>query len=115
GFPHGCQVQKPQRADGHHLGLESSDMLSRTEVERLAAMANALRPDWPIPSLATHIGAHYVGRAYRDVACALAYVATDAQTQTPARLKEQGPWWRVTEESRQPPVGRRIPCPDHPE
>ncbi|HLU82340.1 MAG TPA: hypothetical protein VKZ43_02975 [Trueperaceae bacterium] len=90
-------------------------MLSRTEVERLAAMANALRPDWPIPSLATHIGAHYVGRAYRDVACALAYVATDAQTQTPARLKEQGPWWRVTEESRQPPVGRRIPCPDHPE
>ena len=90
-------------------------MLSRTEVERLAAMANALRPDWPIPSLATHIGAHYVGRAYRDVACALAYVATDAQTQTPARLKEQGPWWRVTEESRATPVGRRIPCPDHPE
>ena len=88
-------------------------MLSRTEIERLAAMGNALRPDWPTASLVTHIGANYPNRAYRDVACALAYVATDAITATPARLAQQGPWWRTTEESRQPPVGRPVPCPDH--
>lgn len=89
-------------------------MLSRTEVERLAAMGNALRPDWPVNSLTTHIQSNYMTRAYRDVACALAYVATDPKTNNPARMKESGPWWRTTEESRQPPVGRAPSCPDHP-
>lgn len=90
-------------------------MLSHTEAERLAAMGNSLRPDWPVPSLLTHIRTNYSDRAYRDVAVALAYVATDPVTQTPARLKEAGPWWRTTEEQRATPVGRPVPCPDHPD
>lgn len=89
-------------------------MLSMTEVERLAAMANALRPDWPTRSLQTHIAANHMQRAYRDLACALAYVATDPQTKTPARLIEAGPWWQVTPEPSRVQAGRPIPCPDHP-
>ena len=90
-------------------------MLSIEEVSRLAAAVNCLRPDWPVKSLETHIKANHINRSYRDLACALAYIATDAQTQTPARLMEAGPWWRTTEESRQTPMGRRIPCPEHPD
>lgn len=88
-------------------------MPSETEIERLAAMANQLRPEWPVRSLVTHLTNHHAGRAYRDLAVALAYVATDSATVTPARLKESGPWWRTTEEQARTPVGRRIPCPFH--
>lgn len=90
-------------------------MLSRTECERLAAAANQLRPDWPTNSVATLLWRDHQDRAYRDLAVALAYIATDPQTQTPARLKEAGPWWRLTEEQTRTPVGRTIPCPDHPD
>lgn len=71
-------------------------MLSRTEIERLAAMANALRPDWPAKSVATTIATHLTHRAYRDVAVALAYVACDPTTQYPNRVLEAGDWWNVT-------------------
>src|SRR5690554_2089445 len=67
--------------------------LSRTEIERLAAMANALRPDWPVRSLCTWLNADHARRPYRDVAVALAYVATDPATQMPKRMNEAGPWW----------------------
>ena len=90
-------------------------MLTRTELERLAGMGNQLRPDWPVASLLTHLRTHHTARAYRDVAVALAYVATDPITQTPARMLEAGPWWRTTEESRATPTGRRVPCPEHPD
>ena len=92
-------------------------MLSDTEADRLACMGNALRPDWPVASLKTHLRNHHTTRAYRDLAVALAYIATDARTLTPARLKEPGPWWRTTEEQRTPPVGVAPRCglhPDHP-
>jgi len=88
-------------------------MLTRTEAERLAAMGNALRPDWPVRSLMTLL-AEFRDRAYRDVAVAVAYIATDPQTTTPGRLRESGPWWRTTEEQRTPPVGRATPCGVHP-
>ncbi|QCB93316.1 hypothetical protein [Cellulomonas shaoxiangyii] len=68
-------------------------MLSRTEIERLAAAAHALRPDWPVRSLCTWLQTDHAARAYRDVAVALAYIATDAATQTPKRMNEMGPWW----------------------
>jgi len=68
-------------------------MLSRTEIERLAAAAHALRPDWAIPSLCTWLMTDHAGKAYRDVAVALAWVATDTATHTPKRMNELGPWW----------------------
>lgn len=84
-------------------------MLTRTEVERLAAAANALRPDWPLRSLCTFLERDHAHRAYRDVAVALAWVATDPKTQTPKRMNELGPWWQAvagTENS----SGRYTPC-----
>jgi len=68
-------------------------MITRTEIERLAAAANQLRPDWPIPSLVTHLSNHHAARPYRDLAVALAWIAADPETKTPARLLEAGPWW----------------------
>lgn len=70
--------------------------LSRTEIERLAAAAHALRPDWPTRSLCTWLQTDHAGAAYRDVALALAWVACDPATQTPKRMNESGPWWAAT-------------------
>ena len=67
-------------------------MIDKHAAERLAAAGNALRPDWPVKSIMTALLDHR-DRAYRDVAVALAYIATDPDTRTPARLKESGPWW----------------------
>ena len=69
--------------------------MNRTEIERLAGMANRLRPDWPWKSLVTFIEVNLTDRAYRDTAVALAYVACDPQTHTPKRVLEAGPWWQV--------------------
>jgi hypothetical protein len=69
-------------------------MTTHEERQRLAAMANALRPDWHVKSLYTLLCLDVVvKRAYRDVALALAWIATDPETRTPARLHEPGPWW----------------------
>lgn len=66
------------------------------ELDRLAGMANALRPDWPTRSVRTVLARDHAARAYADLAVALAVVATDPATQTPARLAESGPWWHAT-------------------
>lgn len=89
--------------------------MSATEIDRLSCMANALRPDWPVNSLRTFISQHR-GRAYRDVAVALAWIATDAHTNTPARLNEAGPWWRATTagDGSTPLSSYRVMCDDHP-
>jgi len=71
-------------------------MISRDETERLAAMANALRPDWPLKSLTTFIVNELTRRTYREVAIALAWVATDPATDTPKRMLEAGPWWNAS-------------------
>jgi hypothetical protein len=72
-------------------------MTTHEERQRLAAMGNALRPDWPVGSLYTLLTHEIVvKRAYRDVAAALALVATDPETRTPARLHEPGPWWQAS-------------------
>lgn len=71
-------------------------MLDRTEIERLAAAAAALRPDWPVKSLCTFLTNDHAHKAYRDVAVALAWIATDPATQTPKRMNEPGPWWTAT-------------------
>lgn len=76
-------------------------MTSHLERQRLSSMANALRPDWPLKSLYTLLTDDevLVKRSYQDVACALAWVATDPETKTPARLSQPGPWWGPTNAS----------------
>jgi len=64
-----------------------------TEITRLASALNALRPDWPHASLVTFITRELSGRAYRDAAVVLTWVACDPATQTPKRVLERGPWW----------------------
>jgi hypothetical protein len=66
------------------------------EAQRLAAMGNALRPDWPAKSLQTFIERNLGARAYADTAIALAWVCTRTKTDTPRLLLESGPWWRAT-------------------
>lgn len=65
------------------------------EADRIAAAMNQLRPDWPTSSVRTLIRKHLMERPRRDVAVALAWIACEANTSTPARVIEQGPWWRA--------------------
>lgn len=90
-------------------------MLSNDDIHRLAAMGNALRPDWPTRSLVTFIGGHLRQRTYRECAIALAWVAADPETQTPKRILEAGPWWNATRA--QAATVSVIPtrCGEHPE
>ncbi len=89
--------------------------MMKTEAERLAAATNQLRPDWPVASVMTFLGKPELSRrAYRDVAVALAWVATDPLTQTPARLLEAGPWWRATQTQGETFTAASMRCTDHP-
>ncbi|MGI8682054.1 MAG: hypothetical protein ACR2JO_07985 [Mycobacteriales bacterium] len=92
-------------------------MMEQTDIARLASMANGLRPDWPNASIYTFIARNLSTRAYRDVAVALAWVAADQNTDTPARILEPGPWWRAA--TVENPGGNIAPkldetCPVHP-
>lgn len=93
--------------------------MNTTETERLAASINALRPDWPVASLSTFIAGQLANRAYRDAALALAWVATDPDTRTPARVLEAGPWWNTTRTATTDPDPYGVPsadrCPYHPD
>ena len=91
-------------------------MATDNEIQRLAAMTNALRPEWPVKSLVTFINRDHAARPYRDLAVALAWIATDARTKTPARLSEAGPWWTATSMTEgQGPTQSRMRCVTHPE
>lgn len=65
------------------------------EAQRIAAAFHQLRPDWPASSLLTLIRKNLLDRPRRDVAVALAWVACESGTATPARVLETGPWWRA--------------------
>ena len=87
--------------------------MNESEIQRLAAAANALRPDWPTASLRTFIANKLADRAYRDAAVAFAWVAADERTKTPARLLEAGPWWQISTENGTPrPPKPEQACPD---
>lgn len=66
------------------------------QLTRLADAAHALRPDWPARSVRAYLAGKHRDKAFADVAVALAVVATDPATTTPARLDEHGPWWTAT-------------------
>lgn len=85
-------------------------MLETNQLQRLAAMANVLRPDWPTNSLYSFLAKHQAHRTYRDLAVALAYIAADQQTKTPARLNENGPWWTATRDPNTAPQPRPVTC-----
>lgn len=71
------------------------------QIARLAAVGNALRPDWPVASLRTFLAKHFTARAYRDVALVLANVATvDPPTDTPQLMLKDWPWQIVATVSR---------------
>lgn len=70
--------------------------MNQTDIQRLAASVNALRPDWPTKSLTTFIANNLGTRATIDAAVAMAWIATDPDTKTPARVLEAGPWWKAT-------------------
>ena len=66
------------------------------EAERIADAMNRLRPDWPVKSLRTLLARpELASRARRDIAVALAWVACEPDTHTPARVLENGPWWKA--------------------
>jgi hypothetical protein len=65
------------------------------EAQRIADALHAARPDWPARSLLTLIRKHLIDRPRRDVFVALAWVASEPASHTPARVLESGPWWRA--------------------
>ena len=69
--------------------------MNKIEAARLAAAAHALRPDWPAQSVLTLLG-QVAAWPYRDAAVQLAWLATDEETTTPARLLQDGPWRKLT-------------------
>lgn len=71
-------------------------MLTDNQLTRLADAAAALRPDWQARSVRAYLASKFRDRTFQDVATALAVVATDPGTDTPARLELQGPWWTAT-------------------
>lgn len=74
-------------------------MMLTTEIERLALMAHALRPDWPAKALRTFVANQLADHSYQDAAVAFAFVACDPQTETPARILAAGPWWKATRQN----------------
>ena len=90
-------------------------MLDNNEIQRLAAMGSALRPDWPARSLRTWLEKNLADRAFGDIAVALAWVATRTKTDTPRLLLEAGPWWKACQvDGTTAPRNYRVPCTEHP-
>lgn len=70
--------------------------MNENEISRIAAAVSDLRPDWPAASLRTILHLPELrNRPRRDVAVALVWVACEADTKTPRRVLEAGPWWRA--------------------
>lgn len=94
--------------------------MNDAEIERIAAAINVARPDWPLSSLITLLKRPELAyRPRRDVFVALAWVASETATQTPARVIEAGPWWKaVAVDSSQAltryPPKRGEDCTQHP-
>lgn len=65
------------------------------EAQRIAAAMHELRPDWPTSSLLTLIRKNLIDKPRRDVTVALAWVACESNSHTPARVLESGPWWKA--------------------
>src|SRR5690349_10527813 len=70
--------------------------MNEVEISRIAAAISDLRPDWPAASIRSLLGRPELkNKPRRDVAVALTWVACEADSKTPARVIEAGPWWRA--------------------
>ena len=70
--------------------------MNDNEATRIAHAMNAARPDWPIKQLETLLGDLRIShRPRRDVFVAMAWVASEADTTSPYRVLESGPWWKA--------------------
>lgn len=70
--------------------------MNEVEISRIAAAISDLRPDWPASSIRSLLNRPELkNKPRRDVAVALAWVACEAESKTPARVIEPGPWWRA--------------------
>jgi hypothetical protein len=69
--------------------------MNEHEARRIAAACNRLRPDWPEAQVMTLITEKLMDRPRRDVAVALTWIACEADTATPYRVVEAGPWWKA--------------------
>jgi len=69
--------------------------MDENEIQRLALMASALRPEWPARSLRTFIEKNLSNRAYGDAAVAFAWICTRTKTETPRLMLEAGAWWKA--------------------
>jgi len=69
--------------------------MNEHEIDRIASAFHVLRPDWPHASLRTFITKNLADRPRRDVCVALAWVACETNTTSPARVLTAGPWWRA--------------------
>jgi hypothetical protein len=67
--------------------------MNEHEAQRIAAAMHVLRPDWPTASILTMIRKNLIDRPRRDVTVALSWIACEANSHTPARVLESGPWW----------------------
>jgi len=88
------------------------------DLTRLASAAHELRlrPDWPTANVLANLTTHHAARAYRDVAVALAWIATDPATMSPNRMNGPGPWWtapQATTTDDHAPRVQRCPLPGH--
>lgn len=76
-------------------------MITRTEAERIALAIHTLRQEWPVASILTLIVRDLTDWPLLELFVGLAHVAAEQNldgtwvSQTPARVKEQGPWRTV--------------------
>lgn len=68
--------------------------MNQIQIERIAAAIHALRPDWPVQSLAKFISDRR-NQPMTDLLVQLVMVAVDPETKTPARIDQDGPWKRA--------------------
>ena len=88
--------------------------MNRHEAEQVAAAINLIRGDWPTKQITTILGRSHQHRPARDALIALAWVAYDPDTQTPARIDAEGPWWAAARTAGMPDAPRPTPrCDRH--
>ena len=85
-------------------------MITEQQARALAFLLNAIRPDWPQPSLVTLIGQHTEVPSLSALTIAAVTKARDHTCKTPAPIFTPGPHWPAEDRATIP---RGPDCPDH--
>lgn len=83
-------------------------MMTKADARIIAESVALVRPDWLVSSL-TSLLHEFRAKEPRDVHIAALWVAYDPQTRTPARLREDGPWWRLGSPQHDPTAAPTLP------